>query len=49
MFDSLADQIRHDEKEQSNSRDRTVRYILYAIIPVVVFGGLYLGLHFNGG
>ena len=41
MFDSLADQLRHDEHEQISGRDRLVRWVVVAILSVLVFGGLY--------
>jgi hypothetical protein len=48
MFDSLADQIRHDEHEQLRTRDRLVLWVVIAIVSVVVFGGLYLAVHMLG-
>ena len=41
MFDSLADQIRHDEHLQVSNRERYVRWFAVAMLSVVVFGGLY--------
>jgi hypothetical protein len=41
MFESLADQIRHDEHEQVSSRERVVRWVTVVIVSIVVFGGLY--------
>ncbi len=46
MFESLAEQIRHDEQEQLSRLDRTVRWIAVAVLSVVVFGGLYYGVQF---
>lgn len=44
MFDSLADQIRHDEHVQVSNNERMLRWLAVAVISVVVFGGLYFGL-----
>jgi len=45
MFDSLADQIKHDEQEQINSTERFLRWVAIAVLSFVAFGGLYLGIH----
>jgi hypothetical protein len=44
MFESLADQIRHDEREQLSTRERLVLWIVIGIVSILVFGGLYLGV-----
>lgn len=44
MFDSLADQIRHDEHEQVSSRERLVQWVVVAILSILVFGGLYFAV-----
>ena len=41
MFESLADQIRHDLREQLSTRERLVLWIVIAVVSVLVFGGLY--------
>jgi hypothetical protein len=45
MFDSLADQIKHDEQEQVNRAERFLRWTAITVLSVVAFGGLYLGIH----
>jgi len=45
MFDSLADQMQHDEHEQVSSAERFFRWAAIAVISVVGFAGLYLGIH----
>jgi hypothetical protein len=45
MFDSLDEQIRKDENRVSTSTGRMIRYALYVLAAVVVFGGLILGVH----
>lgn len=44
MFESLADRIKADERQQVNSTERIIRWVLGLVISVVVFGGLYLGV-----
>ena len=45
MFDSLADQMRADDRREGiNNAERAVRWVLVAVISIVVFGGLYLGV-----
>ena len=46
MFDSLDEQIRKDEDRVSSSRERMVRYALYALAGALVFGGIIFGVHF---
>lgn len=44
MFDSLAEQIRHDEQEQVSQSERMIRWLAVAVLSIVVFGGLYFGI-----
>lgn len=44
MFDSLAEQIRHDEQEQVSHSERMIRWLAVAVLSIVVFGGLYFGI-----
>jgi hypothetical protein len=48
MFDSLADQIRHDEHEQTNSRERVIRWVAIPVISVILFLGLYAAVRSGG-
>ena len=48
MFDSLADQIRHDEHEQTSSRERAIRWIAISVLSVVLFFGLYAAVRAGG-
>jgi hypothetical protein len=48
MFDSLEEQIRKDEDRTSTSKQRMIRYALYALAGVVIFGGLIYGVHLAG-
>jgi len=44
MFDSLADQIRHDEQGQTSNRERIVRYSIIAVLSVLLFVALYMAV-----
>jgi hypothetical protein len=44
MFDSLADRIRQDDN--INKTERYVRLAIVALISVVLFGGLYMGVRY---
>lgn len=44
MFDSLADQIRHDEEGQISNRERAVRYSIIAVLSVMLFAALYMAV-----
>jgi hypothetical protein len=48
MFDSLADQIRHDEREQTNSRERAIRWVAISVLSVLLFLGLYAAVRAGG-
>ncbi|HML18668.1 MAG TPA: hypothetical protein VK419_16670 [Bryobacteraceae bacterium] len=48
MFDSLDEQIKKDEERVVSPKARMVRYALYVLAAVVVFGGLVLGVHLAG-
>lgn len=49
MFDSLADRIREDEHNEVSNKERTVRYVLIAVVSIVLFGGLYFGIRMLEG
>lgn len=44
MFDSLDDQIKQDARESSSTKERVFVWISVAVISVLVFGGLYIGV-----
>ena len=44
MFDSLADQIRQDEKGQTTQKERVLRYSIIGVLSVLLFSGLYLAV-----
>lgn len=44
MFDSLDEQIKHDAHAASSTRERVLVWLSVAVVSVVVFGGLYMGV-----
>lgn len=49
MFETLEDQIRIDEEKVSTKSERTIRWVLIALLSVVLFGALYFGIHLFAG
>jgi hypothetical protein len=49
MFESLEEQIKIDEHKASSNTERMVRWALIVLLSVVVFGGLYFGVHLVQG
>ena len=41
MFDSLEERIRHDDAEDTTTKQRMFKGLLVAVISVLLFGGLY--------
>ncbi len=48
MFDSLDEQMKADEAKETTMTERILRWTAVAIIAVLVFGGLYYGVHLIG-
>jgi hypothetical protein len=46
MFDSLADRIREDEQKSVPKMERYLRWGAVALLSILVFGGLYIGVQF---
>ena len=44
MFDSLDEQMKHDEQETTSNKERILRWVMVAIVSILVFGGLYFGV-----
>jgi hypothetical protein len=49
MFDSLADRIKEDEHSTVNNTERMVRWIVVALVTILLFGGLYYGVRMLEG
>ena len=45
MFDSLEEQMKKDEDRVSSRKERIMRYALYVLIAVLLFGGLIFAIH----
>jgi len=48
MFESLADRMKQDQKQEVNATERTIRLIAVLVISVLVFGGLYFVVRLLG-
>ncbi len=48
MFDSLDDQIKHDEKAEVSNKERMLRWLAVVVVSVAVFGGLYFVVRIVG-
>lgn len=44
MFESLADRMKEDEHKEVNQTERIIRWVVVAILSIVLFGGLYMGV-----
>ncbi|MEP7364015.1 MAG: hypothetical protein ABI972_12230 [Acidobacteriota bacterium] len=44
MFDSLDEQIKQDDRAASSTKERVLVWLSVAVVSVVVFGGLYMGI-----
>jgi len=44
MFDSLDEQMRHDEQEATSKKERMMKWALVAVTSIILFGGLYFGI-----
>ncbi len=49
MFDSLDEQMKNDDAKVVSSRERALKWALVALVSLVVFGGLYVGVHLMQG
>jgi hypothetical protein len=45
MFDILSDQMKRDEHLQISNNERLVYWLVVVIVSVLVFGGVYFGIH----
>jgi hypothetical protein len=45
MFDSLEEQMKHDDDRVNTRRGRIMLYALYVLLGVLLFGGLILAVH----
>ena len=48
MFDSLDEQMAKDENKVSSPRERILRWVIYVVAAVLIFGGLIVGFRSLG-
>jgi hypothetical protein len=46
MFESLDEQMKHDDMETTTPREKYLRWALVGIVSLLLFGGLYMGVRF---
>ncbi len=44
MFDSLDEQMKRDLEKESTKSERMMRYAVVAVVSILLFGGLMLGV-----
>lgn len=44
MFESLDEQMKHDEDAVTTPKERMLRHALVALVSVLLFGGLYMSV-----
>ena len=44
MFDSLADQIKHDEEGLTSKKERAIRYSVIGVVSILLFAALYMAV-----
>jgi len=49
MFESLADRIREDDHKEVNNTERVIRWVVVAVVSVLLFSGLYFGVRMLEG
>jgi hypothetical protein len=49
MFESLDEQLKLDANKSTTSTERVMRWVIGIVIALIVFGGLYWGVHMMQG
>ena len=49
MFDSLDEQMRNDDSKVSTPSEKAIKWLLVVVVSLLVFGGLYFGVHMMEG
>ncbi|WP_321472341.1 hypothetical protein [uncultured Paludibaculum sp.] len=44
MFESLDEQMKHDDDEVTTPKERYLKWLLVGVVSVLLFGGLYMGV-----
>lgn len=48
MFESLDEQMKHDDAETSTPKERMLKWALTGLVAIILFGGLYMGVRLLG-
>jgi hypothetical protein len=49
MFESLDEHMKLDDRKEASSAERMFRLGLIVVVSVLVFGGIFLGIHLLQG
>ena len=49
MFESLDEHMKLDDQKEASAKERMLRWGLGVLVSILVFGGLYLGVHLLQG
>ena len=44
MFDSLDEQMKHDDRAQKSQKERVLEILAIAVLSVAIFAGLFFGV-----
>ena len=44
MFESLDEQMKHDDAETTTPKERLLKWVLTGLVAVILFSGLYMGV-----
>ena len=44
MFESLDDQMKHDDKAEKTQKERVIEVLAIVVLSVVIFAGLFFGV-----
>ena len=44
MFESLDEQMKHDDAETSTPKERMLKYVLIGVVSIVLFAGLFMSV-----
>ncbi len=46
MFESLDDQLKHNDQAEASPKERMMKYLLIGTVSVVVVGGIFAAIQF---
>lgn len=44
MFESLDEQMKHDDAETSTPKERMLKWMLVGLVSIILFGGIFMGV-----